>query len=240
MPIALVAAGVAAAGSIAGAAISSNAASNAANTAQQTAAANNKLQQTIYNSNKTELQPYVDRGNTAGNAESDLLGLNGSTSATGTASNNAFNDYLNSAGEQFQLGQGTAAITGSRAANGTLDSGGTLKSLNAYGQGLASNYFQSYLGNLSGISGQGLTGASALAGVGQNYAGAVSANNNNAAATTVNAGLSTASSLNGLIASGVNAYGTTQGLSSFTNPNGGSTASSSGTTANGQVAPYLY
>lgn len=217
MPIALIAAGIGAAGSIAGAAISSNAASNASDKAAQAAAANNALQREIYASNKGELQPYIDRGNTAGGAESALLGLGGDAGAA----KNAFDKYLGSTGYQFQLGQGVNAITGNRAASGTLDSGGTLKSLNAYGQGIASNYFQSYLNNLSGVAGTGLTGASALAGVGQNYANAVSQNNNNAANTAANAGLSSANSINGLIASGLNAFGSQQGLSSFMRPNSG-------------------
>lgn len=208
----VIAGGVAAAGSVAGAVINSSAAGSAADKAQQNANANDALLSKIYDSNKTELQPYVDRGNVAGNAESDLLGLNGPTSA---ASTNAFNDYLNSDGYKFQLDQGTAAITGSRAAAGTLDSGGTLKSLNAYGQGVASQYFQTYLGNLNGIANTGLAGAGALAGVGENFGAAVTANNTNATNTSINAGLSSANSINGLIANGVNAFGLFSGSSSF-------------------------
>ncbi len=45
---------------------------------------------------------------------------------------------------QFQLGQGTQAINRSAAARGTLLTGGTLKSLDQYGQGLASTFNDKY------------------------------------------------------------------------------------------------
>lgn len=210
MPLIAVAA-IGAAATIGGALISSNAASSASKTAAQTAASNNQLQQQIYSSNQGELQPYIDRGNAAGNAESALLGVGGDPAAA----QSAFGDYLNSTGYNFQLGQGVNAITSNRAASGVLDSGGTLKSLNAFGQNTASTYFQNYLGNLNGISGTGLSAAGALAGVGQNYANASNTNSNTAASASENAGLASASSINGLLASGVNAYGLYSGLSSY-------------------------
>lgn len=214
MPVALIAAGIGAVGSIAGAAISSKATKSAAQTAAQTAAQNNALQTQIYTSNKAELDPFVTRGNIAGNTENALLGLGGDPAAAKTA----FDGYLGSTGYTFQRDQGVNAITGNRAASGTLDSGGTLKSLDAYGQGLASNYFQTYLSNLNGISGTGLTAASAVAGVGQNYANASNANNTNAGNTAANATLANASTINGLIQSGVGAFGSALGQSSFKPP----------------------
>lgn len=196
---------------VASGAISATAAGGAAKTAQQTAQQNNALQSQIFGQNKGELQPFIDRGNTAGSAENALLGLGGDTGAA----NAAFNNYLNSTGYNFQLGQGVNAISGSRAAAGTLDSGGTLKALDTYGQGLASNYFGNYMNSLNGVSNSGLSAAGSLAGVGQNYANAVSANNNSAGSATANAGLSTASSLSGLLGNAFNAYALNQGTSSY-------------------------
>lgn len=66
----------------------------------------------------------------------------------GTAGNAAFNNYLNSTGYKFQMDQGTRAITGNAASRGLLGSGGTAKALTQYGQGLAGNYFNNYLGQL--------------------------------------------------------------------------------------------
>lgn len=74
-----------------------------------------------------------------------LLGLGGDTEAA----NQAFQNYQNSTGYQFRLGEGMGAITGSSAARGLLNSGATLKSLTSYGQGLASSEFGNYLNALS-------------------------------------------------------------------------------------------
>lgn len=211
MPVGAIAAGISGVATVAGAGINAGAANNASNEAAQAAAANNALEQEIYNSNKGELQPYITRGNAAGSAEAALLGIGGNPAAA----KKAFGDYLGSTGYNFQVNQGVDAITGNRAANGTLDSGGTLKSVNAYGQNVASTYFQNYLSNLSGVAGSGLSGAAALAGVGENYAGQVSANNNNAANTAANAGLVSASNINSLLANGSNAFGNYLGSSSF-------------------------
>jgi hypothetical protein len=77
MPVALIAAGVAAAGSIGGALISSGASNHASDIAQNTANQNNATQTAIYGSNKANLAPFTDRGNAAGNEYNALLGLGG-------------------------------------------------------------------------------------------------------------------------------------------------------------------
>jgi hypothetical protein len=96
---------------------------------------------------------YVASGKAANSAESELLGTAPMTDQTRTG----FSNYLNSTGYQFQLGQGTAAITGSAAARGILNSGATAKALTKYGQGLAGSSFNNYLDQLSGQAGRGLT-----------------------------------------------------------------------------------
>lgn len=100
--------------------------------------------------------------------------------------NNAFNNYRNSTGYQFRLGEGIRAID---AGAPVRNSGATLKARQAYGQNLASNEFGNYLGYLSNQQGVGLSGASAQAGVGQNYVNSVSANNANAGNSAANAAL---------------------------------------------------
>lgn len=100
-------------------------------------------------------QPYVNSGTAANTASSNLLGLNG---AAGQAqSGPAFQNYLNSTGNKFQLSQGTSAITGSAAARGILNSGSTGKALETFGQNLASTNFDNYLSKLNTQSAQGLT-----------------------------------------------------------------------------------
>ena len=102
---------------------------------------------------------------------------------------NAFQNYLNSTGYQFQVDQGNRAITQNRAAAGALNSGATLKALQTYGQNTATGFFKDYLGLLANQQGVGLTGANALAGVGTNYANAVGANNDAAGSAAANAHL---------------------------------------------------
>lgn len=79
-----------------------------------------------------------------------------------TDPNAGFNNYLNSTGYQFRLGQGQQAITSSNAARGLLNSGATLKAMQRYGQGLASGEFSNYLNQLGGLSGAGLQAGSAI------------------------------------------------------------------------------
>lgn len=84
---------------------------------------------------------YLPQG---GQANSNINALlNGGPNSA--AANAAYNNYLNSTGYQFQLKQGTSAITGSAAARGLLNSGSTGKALAGYGQDLASSYFNNYL-----------------------------------------------------------------------------------------------
>lgn len=208
---ALIPALVIGAGTVAGAAISGGAADSAASTAANTAAANNALQSQIYGSNKALAQPYIDSGGNAETALNGFLGLGGDPAAT----QKAFNDYLGSTGYQFNLGQGLDAVNQSKAAAGLLGSGSTLKALDAYGTGLADQYGQQYVGNLQNEVSTGQSAASGLAGAGQSYANAVSANNNTASNTAATAGATGAASANALIGSALNAYGALRGQSSF-------------------------
>lgn len=104
-------------------------------------------------------QSYVDTGkqaqqNEAGTVANESALLGGGTPAAQAAQKSAFNNYLNSTGYQFQLGQGQQAITGSAAARGLLGSGATAKALTQFGQGLAGQYFNNYMGQLSNVAGQ--------------------------------------------------------------------------------------
>jgi hypothetical protein len=99
-------------------------------------------------------------------AEQQLLTSNGTN-------NPAYQNYLNSTGYQFQLGQGEQAIGNNAAAKGLLNSGATAKALTSYGQGTAAQSFNNYLGQLSGVAGQQGQLASAYGGqVGQGLAAA--------------------------------------------------------------------
>lgn len=120
------------------------------------------------------------------NQEGQLLGTQPITDQTKTA----FNNYLGSTGYNFQMDQGQRAITGSAAAKGLLNSGGTAKALTTFGQGLGASYFNNYLGQLSGLNTQaansatqGQNAVSAAAGAGSSggvAAGTAAQNGGNA------------------------------------------------------------
>lgn len=89
----------------------------------------------------------------------------------------AFDNFRNSTGYQFRLGEGVDAINSGYAAGGTLQSGAALKALTRYGQDYASNEFGNYVGLLGQQQAVGAGAASALAGVGQSYANNVTSLN---------------------------------------------------------------
>lgn len=179
MPVGAIIGGAA---SIGGALLGGKSQKKAAKTAAaadlRAAEMNNALQREVYAKNEAWLSPYAERGNVAGNAMQGLLGLDGV--AAGTA-NPAFQNYLNSTGYQFQVDQGNKAINQGYAARGALQSGAALKALQSHGQNTATGFFKDYLGLLANQQGVGLSGASAIAGVGQGYANSVGANNVRAA-----------------------------------------------------------
>jgi hypothetical protein len=200
----------------------------AADTSERNNQANVALARDIYGQNKAILSPFVQRGDTAGNALNALLGLGGSPAPmqpsapatfgqpagaaygigdsamlgngiaptmTGSnpmtgqmpqqtaqqAQNAAFDNFRNSTGYQFRLGEGLDAVSSAYAGIGGLQSGAAMRGINEYGQNFASNEFGNYAGLLSNQQAVGAGAGSALAGVGQNFAGTViGANNFNA------------------------------------------------------------
>jgi hypothetical protein len=122
---------------------------------------------------------------------------------TGTPANNAlspqdaFKNFTDSAGMQFQLEQGANALNNLYAAHGALQSGAAMKALQGFGQQTAlNNYFLPYLGLLGNQQSIGAGAASSIAGVGQNFgntAASIAANQGaaigNGADAVANAGL---------------------------------------------------
>jgi hypothetical protein len=209
---------------VGGALISAHATSSAANAASQAAAANNALQERIYNSNKAMAQPYVDTGNLANNELSGFLGLGGDPAKI----NAAFNTYLNSTGYQFARQQGLDAVTQNKAVSGLLNSGSAVKALDSYATGLADQYGQQYADNLGTVANRGVNAVGAVTGAGENFANQVSSNNNNAAGIQANAAVAGAATtdtlINGALGNALSAYSTMRGQSSFGGGGGGGNA----------------
>lgn len=117
--------------------------------------------------------------------------------------NSAFQNYLNSTGYQFQLGQGAGAIMANAGSTGLLDSGANAKALEQYGQNLSSTTFNNYLSELGGLESQQAN----TAGAGQNALstiGSVGTASGTAAGSSIMTG---AANQGNLMMQGANAQG---------------------------------
>lgn len=123
-----------------------------------------------------------------------LMGANGAPiSATqpsgGQSYLDAFDNYRNSTGYQFRLGEGMRSLDNSYASRGVGQSGAAAKAALQYGQNIASGEFGNYLNALMSQQGVGLSAAGAQAGVSTNFVNQTTANNNAAASAAANAAI---------------------------------------------------
>ena len=84
--------------------------------------------------------------------------------------------FTSSPGYQFMMGQGGQAIANQASATGGVNSGNTLKALTNYGQGLANQTYQQYLGNVQNLAGMGQNAAAQTGAFGAATANQVGAN----------------------------------------------------------------
>lgn len=169
-------AAVSAGTSIYGAVNSSNAASDASNATMS-----------MYNQTRQDLLPYITGGTNALSSLNSLM----------TNPTSALSTLESYPGYQWALQEGTNALDRSAASKGLLLSGGQLKDVTSYGQGLASQTFQNYYNQLYGIAS---LGENAAAQSGNQGLSAVSQSNayNIAGTNAVNSGITnTANSIFG-------------------------------------------
>lgn len=188
-----IAAGIGAAGSIVSGVIGANAARDAADQKAQAAREANALQEKMYNQGRADSEPWRAAGGRA------LAGMESADFQRDfTAS-----DFQKDPGYDFRMAEGQKALERSAAARGGLQSGGMMKALTRYGQGVASEeYGNAYnrfnadrdrrFGRLATISGQGLGAVGQSIQAGQNYASQVGANTMGAAEAAGNAGMAQA------------------------------------------------
>jgi hypothetical protein len=211
MPAGVIAGAIAGAGAIGAAAIGSSAQKKASQQATQAATdattQNNALQREIYGQNKEVLQPFYQSGYAANDNINALLGLGGDPAKAQAA----FDAYRGSTGYDFRLGEGNKALNASFAARGLSNSGAAAKAALNYGQNIGSAEFGNYLGQLGQQQNVGVGAASALAGLGQNYANNVSSQNNALAGTQANAALANGQSTANLYGTAANALGNVAG-----------------------------
>ncbi len=168
---------------------------------------NNALQRDIYGQNRATLDPYIQRGNEAGSILQGLI-------TGGQPAQDAFRTFQNGTGYQTTLADALGSVNSNAYARGMGDSGSTLRRLQQTGGQVAQQSFGQFTNLLGNQQAAGLSGASALAGVGQNYANSISANNNAAATATGNAALNTAGQINGALNNATSLLAYNKGLNS--------------------------
>ena len=154
-----------------------------------------------YASQNPAMSNYIAAGSSAQD-QANLDAQAGKQLLTGNQQTPAFQNYLNSTGYQFMLGQGLGAINSSAASKGLLQSGGTAKDLMTYGTNLASTTFNNYLSNLNANASSfqanaapGMAGLQATTQAGTSGGTAAGNNTITGAAYQGNAGLSAANSI---------------------------------------------
>lgn len=158
-----------------------------ADISQQATDQNAALLRDIYGQNQQTLQPFVDSGNAAGGQLNALLGLSGDDAQANAES--AFDTFRGGTNYQFRLNEGQEAVNSNYGGGGVALSGAAAKALQAHGQNTASNELGNYMGYLGNQQGVGLSGASALAGVSQNFANSNVANTNQGLSNVANANM---------------------------------------------------
>lgn len=209
--------------SIIGGKSQNKAAGKAADVSMATSRENNALARENRNILTGYINPYHNMGLEGGQAYSNeiMAGPAGSTIDSRflqLMDPGSFDDYQESTGYKFRLGEGVDALQTGYAAGGMLRSGAAMKDVTRYGQDLATaeygnwrnalaqygtysdqfanqergyqtDQYQTWLSRLQGQQNMGLGAVNALAGVNTNATGSIMANNNSAAAAQANAAL---------------------------------------------------
>ncbi len=123
------------------------------------------VQEKQYAQTREDLSPYRDGGQQGLAAYMDSLGLNGKS-----GNQRSLMAFQEGPGYQFQMNQGIQARDRSAAARGGLMSGGQLKALTEFGQGLANQEYGNYQGQLQGLAGMGQNAAAQTGQFGANAA----------------------------------------------------------------------
>jgi hypothetical protein len=142
--------GVSAATGLASAFIGSHAAQSAANTQAQSAQNALDFQKTVFNTNQSNLAPYLSAGS-------------GALGTINRLNSGDFTPFTLSPDYQFALSQGTRGVTNYENSQGMGLSGGALKDIAQFNQGLATQNYGNYYNRLLGLAQLGGNTAAGLA-----------------------------------------------------------------------------
>jgi hypothetical protein len=175
----------------------------------QTQASNASIaeQRREYDQSRADMAPWLNTGSSALSKLAGLYGVTptGSTAAPtgGTTGAGAYGGFFASPGYQFRLDQGVQAVERSAAAHGLLRSGGAVKAIQRYGEGLASSEYQSFADRLAQMAGVGQNAAQSNAASGANASNNISnaliASGNARASSYANIGSSINSGLSNMM-----------------------------------------
>lgn len=159
MPPAIIGAAIGVAGSIGGALLSGSASKKAAKAQQASDAAAIAEERRQYDLSRADLAPWRAAG--------------GQAITAGNAMLQPGYDYTASPGYQWRLNEGLRGVENSAAARGLLQSGGTLKGIDKYGQGFAANDFQDQFNRQMAVAAGGQQATQAGVAAGQNSANSI-------------------------------------------------------------------
>lgn len=154
-------------GSIASGLIGANAAKSAANA--QLEAENNALsfQKSIFDKTQANFEPYLNVGRGATYSLGQLYGIG--KDGNSIPANADYSQFYNSPDYDFAKQQGELGLTRAENARGMNLSGGALKDIADYNQGLASQQFGNYFNRLLSLSQLGNNAAAAAGNSGANF-----------------------------------------------------------------------
>lgn len=143
-------------GDIAGAIIGGNAAKKAGKAQLQATQMAVDEQRRQYDTSRADMQPWQQAGGQAIGSLSAML--------------QPGYDHTTSPGYQFRFGEGQRAVEGSAASKGMLMSGGTLKDLTRFGQGIAADDFNQQFNRTASVAAGGQQANQSLGQLGANAA----------------------------------------------------------------------
>lgn len=161
MPIGAITAGAA----VLGAGASIYAGSKSAKAQKHAAEQGIAEQRREYDQTRSDLAPWRTAGGSALDMLSRAFGLNGQAPDRSA--------FTASPGYDFNYTQGLQAIDRGAAARGLLHSGAGVKAEQRFGAGLASNEYNNWVSQLSGIAGAGQNATNTTAQAGQNAANSI-------------------------------------------------------------------
>lgn len=126
-----------------------------------------------------------------------------------------YDGFQASPGYQFRLDEGIKAAEHSAAARGLLGSGGTVKAIQRYGEGLASSEYENYANALRSMAGLGQTSTQATSQAGQAAANGMSQAFTNAGNARASSYANTGAAINNGVSNVLGSYLMSQGGNSM-------------------------